>query len=134
MFKMALVHSPENSDGLNNEVTLSMKKPFRGKGSGRELVTKAAHINTAGDVKKPRRCPPRTVALCELRRYQKSTELLLCKLFQQFMQEIANDFRSDLRFQSAAVRELQVVEFEKESFAHFEQLMNNGLSNLIDVG
>lgn len=56
-------------------------------------------------------CPfrPGTVALREIRRYQKSTELLIRKLpFQRLVREIAQDFKTDLRFQSAAIGALQV--------------------------
>ena len=49
-----------------------------------------------------------TVALREIRRYQKSTELLLRKiLFQRLIREIAQDFKSDLHFQSHAIMALQ---------------------------
>ncbi|CAO2623467.1 Histone H3.3 [Lemmus lemmus] len=42
------------------------------------------------------------------RRYQKSTELLIRKLpFQRLVREIAQDFKTDLRFQSAAIGALQ---------------------------
>jgi histone H3 len=48
------------------------------------------------------------VALREIRKYQKSTELLIRKLpFQRLVRELAQDFRSDLRFQSSAVLALQ---------------------------
>merc|ERR1711992_20229 len=58
--------------------------------------------------KKPHRYRPGTVALREIRRYQKSTELLLRKLpFQRLVREIAQDFKTDLRFQSSAVMALQ---------------------------
>ncbi|CAL4252428.1 unnamed protein product [Meganyctiphanes norvegica] len=51
---------------------------------------------------------PGTVALREIRRYQKSTELLIRKLpFQRLVREIAQDFKTDLRFQSSAVMALQ---------------------------
>lgn len=54
---------------------------------------------------------PGTVALREIRRYQKSTELLIRKLpFQRLVREIAQDFKTDLRFQSAAIGALQVNE------------------------
>ncbi|KAJ5676834.1 uncharacterized protein N7477_002467 [Penicillium maclennaniae] len=44
----------------------------------------------------------------EIRRYQKSTELLIRKLpFQRLVREIAQDFKSDLRFQSSAIGALQ---------------------------
>ncbi|KAK7925035.1 hypothetical protein WMY93_007345 [Mugilogobius chulae] len=46
--------------------------------------------------------------LREIRRYQKSTELLIRKLpFQRLVREIAQDFKTDLRFQSSAVMALQ---------------------------
>ena len=51
-----------------------------------------------GGVKKPHRYRPGTVALREIRRYQKSTELLIRKLpFQRLVREIAQDFKTDLR-------------------------------------
>jgi hypothetical protein len=52
----------------------------------------------AGGVKKPHRYRPGTVALREIRKYQKSTELLIRKLpFQRLVREIAQDFKTDLR-------------------------------------
>ena len=40
--------------------------------------------------------------------YQKSTELVICKLpFQRLVREIAQDFKTDLRFQVSAVMALQ---------------------------
>jgi histone H3 len=64
---------------------------------------------TTGGVKKPHRYRPGTVALREIRKYQKSTELLIRKLpFQRLVREIAQDFKTDLRFQSTAIMALQV--------------------------
>merc|ERR1712091_137545 len=62
----------------------------------------------AGGVKKPHRFRPGTVALREIRRFQKSTELLIRKLpFQRLVREIASEFKNDLRFQSSAVLALR---------------------------
>ena len=48
------------------------------------------------------------MALREIRRYQRSTELLIGKLpFRRLVQEIAQDFKIDLRFQEAALMALQ---------------------------
>ena len=59
-------------------------------------------------VRKPHRYRPGTVALREIRKYQKSTELLLRKLpFQRLVREIAQDFKQDLRFQGSAIMALQ---------------------------
>merc|ERR1739845_16353 len=76
----------------------------------KQLATKAARKSApaTGGVKKPHRYRPGTVALREIRRYQKSTELLLRKLpFQRLVREIDQDFKTDLRFQSSAVMALQ---------------------------
>lgn len=63
---------------------------------------------STGGVKKPHRYRPGTVALREIRRYQKSTELLIRKLpFQRLVRELAQEFKTDLRFQSTAILALQ---------------------------
>ena len=51
---------------------------------------------------------PGTLALLEIRQYQKSTHCLMRKLpFQRLVREIAQDFKMDLRFQSSAIMALQ---------------------------
>ena len=51
---------------------------------------------------------PGTRALREIRRYQKSTELLIRKVpFQRLVREIGQDFKTDLRWQSVAILALQ---------------------------
>ena len=86
------------------------RKSTGGKAPRKQLATKAAKKTgaAAAAIKKPHRFRPGTVALREIRRYQKSTELLLRKLpFQRLVREIAQDFKTDLRFQSSAVMALQ---------------------------
>ena len=79
------------------------------KGLRKTLVTKPAlRAPATGGVKKPHRYRPGTVALRDIRRYQKSTELLIRKLpFQRLVREVAQDFKDDLRFQSHAIMALQ---------------------------
>ena len=68
----------------------------------------AKKTNASSGVKKPHRFRPGTVALREIRRFQKSTELLIRKLpFQRLVREIAGEYRNELRFQSSAVLALQ---------------------------
>ncbi|KAL7668994.1 hypothetical protein ACOME3_009670 [Neoechinorhynchus agilis] len=58
--------------------------------------------------KKPYRYKAGTVAVREIRRYQRSTELLIKKTpFQRLVREIAQDIKPDLRFQSQAIGALQ---------------------------
>ena len=86
------------------------RKSTGGKAPRQQLVTKAARMDApcTGGVKKPRRYRPGTVALREIRKFQKSVELLIRKLpFQRLVREIAQDFKHDVRFQSAAMGALQ---------------------------
>lgn len=86
------------------------RKSTGGKAPRKQLATKAARKSApaTGGIKKPHRFRPGTVALREIRRYQKSTELLIRKLpFQRLVREIAQDFKTDLRFQTSAVLALQ---------------------------
>ena len=87
-----------------------------GKGRGKDLKpasdggrgTEKRTSPETGGVKKPFRYRPGTVALREIRKFQKSTELLIKKLpFQRAVREIAHDVKPDLRFQSAAIGALQ---------------------------
>ena len=58
--------------------------------------------------KRPHRYRPGTVALREIRKYQKSTELLIRRFpFQRLVREIAQGFKRDLRFDSQALGALQ---------------------------
>ena len=82
----------------------------KGKPTNIKLAYKACMNSTGaiGGVKKPHRYRPGTLALREIRRYQKSTNLLIRKWpFQRLVKGIARDYKPDLRFQSAAVMALQ---------------------------
>ncbi|XP_012494013.1 PREDICTED: uncharacterized protein LOC105805631 [Propithecus coquereli] len=103
-----LQHLVHNS--LMARTKQTARKSTGGKAPRKQLATKAARKSApaTGGVKKPHRYRPGTVALREIRRYQKSTELLIRKLpFQRLVREIAQDFKTDLRFQSSAVMALQ---------------------------
>lgn len=86
------------------------RKATGGKAPRKQLLTVAARKSFAqtGGVKRPHRYRPGTVALREIRKFQKNTDLLIRKLpFQRLVREIAQDFKTDLRFQSAAISALQ---------------------------
>lgn len=77
------------------------RKKTGAKAPRKALANKAARKTAPADtgIKKPHRFRPGTVALREIRKYQKSTELLIRKLpFQRLVREIASDYKSDLRF------------------------------------
>ena len=86
------------------------RKSTGGKIPRKQIATKSSTKKNLPvvDSKKIHRFRPGTVALREIRKYQKSTELLIRKLpFQRLVRELAQDFRHDLRFQSSAVLALQ---------------------------
>ena len=93
---------------------ISVKKPSE-KRISRKTVPQKRAVKTVTIMKKPHRFRPGTVALREIKKYQKSTELLLRKLpFQRLVREIAGEVpRSNvsddapLRFQTAALLALQ---------------------------
>ena len=100
---MARTKQTARKSGTNK--TLSGKVPK--KRPSNKAAKKTAPHSVVG-VKKPHRFKPGTVALREIRKFQKSTELLIRKLpFQRLIREIASDYKTDLRFQSSAVLALQ---------------------------
>ena len=73
-----------------------------------EQKRKIHEARMQGRLVKPHRYRAGTVALKDIRHYQGSTALLIRKLpFQRLVREIAQDFKTDLRFQSAAILCLQ---------------------------
>lgn len=85
-------------------------KSHGGKAPRKQLCAKAARKHGPGvsGVKKPHRYRPGTVALREIRKFQKSTEMLIRRLpFQRLVREIAQDIKVDVRFQSTAIMALQ---------------------------
>merc|ERR1711910_203800 len=93
--------------GLPSRLSLSLimartkqtaRKSTGGKAPRKHVASKGAKKSAAsGGVKKPHRYRPGTVALREIRKLP----------FQRLVREIAQDYKSDLRFQSSAVAALQ---------------------------
>ena len=77
-----------------------LKKAVRKSGTVAGANTDAA--------KKPHRYRPGTVALREIRRYQKSNGLLMqTGPFERLVREVAQEFKSELRFQPSAIKAMQ---------------------------
>ena len=110
---------PENDD--DDWYRRHLKLPGSGKAPRKQLLPKVQKKKgkAKGGVKKlppapqpmkkPRRYQPGTVALREIRWYQKSTELLVRKLpFQRLVRELAQDLsKVNVRFQSGTIMALQ---------------------------
>lgn len=74
----------------------------------KELEVKRRQSFSRDDKGEKTRYRPGTIALREIRKYQKSTDLLIPKLpFQQLVREIAQEFKDDLRFRAEAIDALQ---------------------------
>ncbi len=87
----------------NGSRTKSIKSPASSSGTNKKGVVQPANV-----IKKPHRYRPGTVALREIRRYQKSTDFLLRRApFRRLVREVAQDFKSDLRFSKDALEALQ---------------------------
>lgn len=89
--------------------TMARTKTTPSLGKAPRMAMKQAQLGKNDKKKrKPHRYRPGTVALREIRRYQMSTELLIRKLpFQRLVREIAQEFKTDLRFQGSAILALQ---------------------------
>ena len=84
------------------------RKSMGGKVPRKQLGPGVAHGGVTGKMRKPRRYRPGTRALRDIRKYQKSTDLLIKKLpFQRLVREIAQDFQTDLRFRRDSILALQ---------------------------
>ena len=97
--------------GMQQEIEWQKRASQRNSpGAGRSgtPAQKSSPAVAEGGVKKPHMYRLGTVALREIRRYQKSTEMLIRKLpFIRLVREIAQDFKTDVRFQSAAIMAMQ---------------------------
>ena len=85
------------------------RKIIKGVRTARKTVPAAKKIPVAQVEKRKHRYRPGTVALREIRKYQKSTELLIRRLpFQRLVREIMSSFvRDQFRFQSQALMAIQ---------------------------
>ena len=71
-------------------------------------VQRCHEARLEGRLVRAKKFRPGTTALKEIRHFQKSTALLIRKLpFQRLVREIAQDYKTDLRFQQAAIKALQ---------------------------
>ena len=96
--------------GLKKFETKSSTTPGArsGPGSGRSGPPAPVSQSSVGSARKPARHRPGIVALQEIRRYQKSTELLCRKKpFSRLIREVCDQFRVNMRWQMYAILALQ---------------------------
>jgi histone H3 len=101
--KLLVVFQDTQQSSQTQDQQSNQPKKGLGKGLGKSPINVVSSVE-----KKKHRFRPGTVALREIRKYQRSTDLLLRKMpFQRLVREVANEFKSDLRFQSTAIMALQ---------------------------
>jgi len=86
------------------------KRSTGGKAPRKQLATKAARKTApkSSFVRKPHRYRPGTVALREIRKLQRTTDMLIPKLaFQRVVREVAQDYNTNMRFRATALLALQ---------------------------
>ena len=87
------------------ETARPVAKKALGSKKGKKSAAKAAG---GSGVKRVHRWRPGTVALREIRKFQKSTDLLIRKApFQRLVREVAGAHKDGLRFQSSALQAVQ---------------------------
>ncbi|KAL9649655.1 hypothetical protein ABK040_003332 [Willaertia magna] len=92
---------PSKQNDNNKGARKSMKQPT--------VANKTAlkKLTTSG-LMQIHRSKPSAAALSEIRKYQKSTKLLISKLsFQRLVKEIVRNYKADLRLQSTTILALQ---------------------------
>lgn len=106
--KKSIENAREREKALGRKVRRREGNRAKSKGDKKEKAKRGRKTPNKGGVKKPHRYRPGTVALREIRRYQKSTELLIRKIpFMRLVRQIADDIQNDLRFQASALKCLQ---------------------------
>ena len=95
----------EDKDSSDDELSKPSKSPRKmpRRVSSTKLATRSSS-KAFPAVMRPHRYRPGTVALREIRKYQKSTELLIGKsAFARLVREIAQKYKNEVRFQSSAI-------------------------------
>jgi histone H3 len=107
MHRCQKIFYPQTTMARTKETAkVSAKKAVHAK-SGKKAVKSASGSQSTG-VKRAHRFRPGTVALRQIRRYQKSTELLLRKApFQRLLREVAQSQKEGLRWSASAVAAIQ---------------------------
>jgi histone H3 len=94
------------------------RKSNGGKAPSKQLTTKAARSrNNNCGAKKPHRYRPGTVALRQIRKYQKSTDLLIRKRkFELLVREFLQDFKKDFKVERVSPGALLAMQESAEAY------------------
>ena len=104
---------------------VSKKMSVKGKDLKAKAIKKTAPAEGGMKEKRKIHYKAGTVALREIRRYQKSTELLIRKLpFQRLVREIAQDFKTDLSSEDVGAL-FNVFDSNKDGHIKYDEFLRN---------
>ena len=107
--KQKAARANKSAQAAKNAIPKMRQTTTTGKTPCKQLVAKVAQKQGGGQGVKTNPCRNYAIiALREIRHFQESVDLLIpLLLFQRLVREIAQDFKTDLRFQSSAILALQ---------------------------
>lgn len=124
---------PKRIKKVNTNTNATRMRALKTAREGKQVnpeVRRTIKTTTSGGVRKPHRWRPGTVALREIRKYQKSTDLLIRRLpFQRLVREIGQEITQDLRWSPQAFLALQ-----EGAEAYLTELMQDSALNSIHAG
>jgi len=103
-----MARTKQSISGLKRRVGASGDVQSRVNAAKRPKATLVKKDEGVVEKKKAHRFRPGTVALRQIRKYQKSTDLLMRRApFYRLVREVAQDFKDNVRFEAAALQGLQ---------------------------
>jgi histone H3 len=100
----------EKPSSKSRESKVKGEKKDKKSSKTKQLITKQkdGKVDVEKKIKKPHRFRPGTVALRQIRKYQKSADLLIAKApFIRVVRDITQDYKTDMRFTRSALEALQ---------------------------
>lgn len=107
MARMKQVQRKPNYLAPKGDTIVNISKTFK----ALHKLQLQSNVKLTGGIKEPRNWRPSSSALLEIRRYQRTTNLLIPKLsFQRIVKSLTNERFEGIRFQTSALHALQVFD------------------------
>lgn len=111
MARMKQVQRKPNHLAPKGDTIVNISKTFKA------LHKLQLQSKLTGGIKEPRNWRPSSSALLEIRRYQRTTNLLIPKLsFQRIVKSLTNERFEGIRFQPSALHALQVFDLNCSTY------------------
>lgn len=121
MARMKQVQRKPNYLAPKGDTIVNISKTFK----ALHKLQLQSNVKLTGGIKEPRNWRPSSSALLEIRRYQRTTNLLIPKLsFQRIVKSLTNERFEGIRFQTSALHALQVFDL---NIFYIAQVIKNSL-------